>query len=130
MQCRILRSVLNLLRLQRGTTLIETLLALAILGSIGTVYLSAVSTGSHTSARLDKQATAERLVRNQLEEIRGTTYDDTVPYQYPVVDCPAHYSINIDVEPNVDNTLQKITVTVSHQADTFIRINTYKVKQS
>ena len=125
---RLIRGMFTLLEEQKGMTLIDTLVALAILGAIGIAFMNALSTGSRTSGHLDDVATAERLVRNQLEGIRNASYDITAPYEYSIVDHPANYPVSVDVESNGDNTLQDITITVSHEGETLVTLDTFKVK--
>ncbi|MFC1951013.1 Tfp pilus assembly protein FimT/FimU [Chloroflexota bacterium] len=125
---RLIRGMFILLRQQKGMSLIETLLALGILGAIGTVYISAVSTGSRTEDHVDKIATAERLVRNQAEDIKNASFDLVAPYEYLIVDHPIYYSIFVDVEADEDNTLHDITITVDYEGSTLITLDTFKVK--
>lgn len=124
---------------QRGLTLIEALVAVAILGAIGVTFISAVNAGYGSLRVLDEKTQAEALIRSQLDDIRASTYADN----YPVtVDIPYQYSVIIDVEAldtetcvaDVNcNTLQKITVTVSRPIDGGYRpvldVSTYKVKE-
>jgi len=125
---RLIRGMFALLRGQKGMTLIDTLVALGILGAIGIAFMNALSTGSRTSGLLDNVAMAEKLVRNQLEGIRDASYDITAPYEYPIIDHPANYPVSVDVEPNGDNTLQDITITVSHEEGILVTLDTFKVK--
>jgi type II secretory pathway pseudopilin PulG len=118
----------TLLREQKGTSLLETLLAVAILGTIGSVFISALFSGYRTSGNLDEDATIERLARNQLEAIKNASYDITAPYEYPIVEHPAHYPVSVDVESVWDNTRQDITITVSYEGKTLISVDTFRVE--
>ena len=125
---RLIRGMHSLLREQKGMTLIDTLIALGILAAVGIAFMNALSTGSSTSGQINDVAIAERLVRNQLEDIKNASYDVTAPYEYPIIDHPANYPVSVDVEPNGDNTLQDITITVSHEEGTLVTLDTFKVK--
>jgi len=125
---RLIRRIHALLREQKGMTLIDTLVALAILGAVGIAFMNALSAGSSASGQVDEVAMTEKLVRNQLEGIKNASYDITAPYEYPIVDHPANYPVSVDIEPNGDNTLQDITITVSHEGETLITVDTLKVK--
>lgn len=119
---------------QRGFALLEMLMTLALLGIIGTGFMSAVSTASLSTARLDEHVQAVALARSQLEEIKGLPYAGS----YSVtVSPPSPFSVSIQVlviddtncasEGNCD-TLQKITVQVSHPGKTILGLATYKKK--
>ena len=51
--------------------MIEILVAVAILGVIGSVFVSAVGTGLGVVNRIDAQVTAQNLIRTQPESIRA-----------------------------------------------------------
>lgn len=114
MRC-LLKGKLKLLRGQKGVSLIETLIAVAILGLIGAAFLSAVATGSKATGTLDEHVQAESLARSQLEDIKNALYDHTEPIEYPItVTLPPGYLLDITAEAkDADNTIQEITVTVS-----------------
>ena len=59
---------------QRGFALLEMLMTLALLGIIGTGFMSAVSTASLSTTRLDEHVQAVALARSQLEEIKSLPY--------------------------------------------------------
>ena len=124
----IINGFFTLMRRQHGIGLIDILAALAILGAVVSVFLTSLSSGTDTSERLEEATVAEKLVRNQLEEIKNSSYDETVPYEYTVVEHPATYSISVDVVANGDNTLQDITITVSNYEQTVLTLDTIKVK--
>jgi len=106
----------------RGLTLIEVLIALALVGIIAIAFLSALSTASMALILADERATAESLARSQLEYVKNQQYDDiNNPPQYiPLPEIPDGYDIVITAErldPNNDGIanddgIQKITITV------------------
>ena len=66
----------ELKRSQRGFTLIEVILAIALLGIIAVAFLSAMGTGSLSLFIADERATAESLARSQLEYVKNQDYED------------------------------------------------------
>ena len=129
---RLLRRGFTLLRGQKGVSLIEALVAVGLLAAIGGGVAYALFSGFHGSGTVNEYATAERLARTQLEDIRAASYDDTLPLQYSEIDVPTDYSISIDVE-EIDGdpqggVLQKITVTVSYDGQTMIKLDAFKIK--
>ena len=128
-----------------GISLIETLVAVAILAAIGVVFMSAMYTGYRNIGIVDEQQQAEALARSQLEMIKNATYSDTGTY--PVtVSLPTGYSISITVTSptmigTADNytsldelvgypvtTIQEITVSVYHDDKHVLAVACYKVK--
>jgi len=131
---------------QAGISLVETIVAVAILGAIGVTFIAAMSTAYKGVGILDEQQQAEALARSQLEDIKDSPYQDSGVY--PVtVDLPTQYSMTITVTPPTqigtldDNTpleellgvpvttIQEITVSVYHGDKPVLSVACYKVKQ-
>ena len=124
---------------QRGATLVEVLVSLAILGLIVPAFLGAIALGSQATALSDERTTAESLARTQLEVLKGCAYIDYSVEghdDYATVDAPAGYSIDIVVvliDPDTheplggeDKGLQEITVEIYHQTKQVLALTTYK----
>jgi prepilin-type N-terminal cleavage/methylation domain-containing protein len=86
----------------RGFTLIEVLIAIAILGTIAITFLGALSTSSMAFIVADERATAQSLARSQMEYVKNyvqshgsTNYSDTTHQgTYPkITGIPLDYSI-------------------------------------
>ncbi len=118
---------------ETGTTFIETVVALALLGIIAVAFLSGLATTSKASIIADEQATTESLARSQMEWAKNITYVyDTT--EYSSVPIPggsdyAGYSANVTAEPlhNPDDGIQKLTVTVKHYDKEVCQLEGYKV---
>ena len=114
---------------EKGFSLMEVALAMALLGIVAVAYLGALATGSRAIMIADERATAESLARTQMEYVRQQSYDanlDHDPPQYDTIpDIPAGYEINVDaarLDPYVDGTanddgIQSITVVINHIID-------------
>jgi len=63
----------------RGFTLVEVLIALAILGIVAVAFLSALATASTALILADERTTAESLTRAQLEYVKSQPYNSTAP---------------------------------------------------
>ena len=68
---------------EKGFALIETLVALALLGVIAIAFLGGIGTATKATIVADEQTTAESLVRSEIEYVRNCTYQYSTT-QYPV----------------------------------------------
>jgi prepilin-type N-terminal cleavage/methylation domain-containing protein len=84
-------------RRSRGFTLIEVVIAIAILGTIAVTFLGALSTSSLALITADQRATAESLARSQMEFVKNQGYNSTLvggQATYPkILGIPDGYSI-------------------------------------
>ena len=135
----------------RGLSLIEVLIAVALMGIIAIAVLSALSTASAALIVADERATAESLARSQLEYVKNQPYIDyseaghqDYDWICDVIDCPEGYTAEVVAEPidpetgqphpynegegrfEQDDGIQKITVTVSRDGDEVITLEGYK----
>jgi prepilin-type N-terminal cleavage/methylation domain-containing protein len=113
---------------EKGFSLIEVMLAIALLGIIAVAFLGALSTGSKAIIIADERATAESIARSQMEDIKKHDYiyyDVAGHGLYEKITPPSGYDVEFTVvllDPKGDGTanddgIQKITVTVKHPID-------------
>ena len=145
----------SLMKKEKGFTLIEVLVALLILGIIGTGFLMALTIASKAIIIADERTTAESLARSQMEHVKNQDYSTiNVYWDYTVTgsgpsssdppdwwvsapppSVPDGYTVNVSATPLPDPEnpgsdlvgIQKITVVVSHLGDPVITLEDYKV---
>jgi type II secretory pathway pseudopilin PulG len=116
---------------EEGVGLVETLIAVGILGLALTVLLAAVSTGSLAVSRTEERVAAENLARSQLEYTKSQAYL-TPPASYAIVTpSPGGYDVAVEAAsiPDTNSAIEKITVTVSRDGKTLLVVEDYKVNR-
>ncbi len=147
--------MVRLMKSEKGFSLIEVIIAIALLGIIGTAFLGALATASKAMFVSDERATAESLARSQMEYIKKQDYSTiNVDWDYTVTDSGrsssdapdwwldvspggnppllssdyVRYSAEASADEDEANVgLQEITVTVKHDGTTIITLEGYKV---
>ncbi len=110
---------------EKGFTLLETLLALALLGIISACFLGATATTSTARVTADEKASGKVLAESIMETVKkeayAPTYNVTVPSDF------AGYTANLAVVEN--NNIQDITVTVTRRNREVFSLESYKVNR-
>ena len=115
----------SLLRVQKGASLMETTVALAIIGTIGVVFLQALFTISGGTDTHQGRATAASLAQSQVEYVKSTQYLPDGSYDV-VVDLPPGYTVFTEAEVK-EVGKQEIKVTVYHQDNFVLEVTSLKV---
>ncbi|HEY31924.1 MAG TPA: type II secretion system protein [Dehalococcoidia bacterium] len=111
---------------ERGNLLVETLVALALLGIVGVTFLSGVTTATNSRLIADEAVTGRILAESQMENVRKQDY--ALSYDpVPIPDEYAGYSAQIDVDPFRNGSIQKVTVTIRHRNKEVAWLESYKV---
>ena len=118
------------LQSQSGMSLVETVVAIGILGIAITTFVTGLSTGSISVREMERQAITQRLARTQLEYVKSYAFEPGTA-TYPVVSTPEGYtvSVNVTAVTGGDTRIQKITVVVQMEGDDLLSIEDYKVNR-
>lgn len=129
---KLLARVIILVQDQKGLGLVESLVAVAILGSSAVAFAVALSAGSIAVREQEQQVVAQSLVQAQLEYVKSYNYDPEAT-TYPTVGTPEGYSVSVAVgsipESGDDTDIQRITATVSRGGDNILNVEDYKVNR-
>jgi type II secretory pathway pseudopilin PulG len=116
---------------ERGITLVESIVAIAILGGGVLTMVLTMSGGALAVRENDQQAIAQGLARTQLEYVKNCPYAPGAS-TYPAVSAPEGYSISVGVTavPGAAGTdIQKITTSVTRGGVVIMTAEDYKVNR-
>ena len=121
-----------LIKNEKGFSLIEAIIAIAILGILAVAFLSGLATASKAIYIADERATAENLARSQMEYVKEQNY--SIGGSYAIIDLSAYpASYDVDVAANslagALGGIQEIIVTISHHGNEIITLEDYKVNR-
>jgi type II secretory pathway pseudopilin PulG len=115
---------------ERGSLLIQTLVAVALVAILGTTILTALATTSKAVHITDERDIATNLALSQMEILKGQPW----AAQYTPAAIPTEYvgysvKVPIAVESisQRDNNIQKIKITILHYAKEVVTLEGYKV---
>jgi type II secretory pathway pseudopilin PulG len=120
----------RLAAVQAGLGLVETLVAVAILGVTAVTFLTSLSTGTLSVNTLEQQTVGQELARTQMEAIKAADYDMTGVSYSPVV-LPPGYAVSINAVSNIyaDKDIQKIVILITYHSQQITRLEGYKVNR-
>lgn len=112
---------------EAGSSILEVLVALALLGILGTSVVMGLGTVSIVTGSTDERETAKNLAETQLEYVKGEAFaasytPATIPPEY------AGYTAAITAATLQDSNIQKVTVTVRHQGIMITTLEGYKTR--
>ena len=115
---------------ERGFALMETLIAVALLGMTLVVFIAGLSTGLLTTGTADRLSTAHQLARSQIEYTKNGVYS-AAPFSYPTVTPPNGYAVTSAASTisGSNAALELITVQVSKGGNVVYALEDYKVNR-
>jgi len=118
------------LRNQVGSIFLETVIAVGILGTILSVSIHVLATGSRGVSTVEAMNTAQSIARSQMEYVRGLSYCPP-PCSYSTIDVPAPYMVTAEAQPYIesDPNLEYVVVTVHREGKTLTRLKEIRVNR-
>lgn len=123
-----LNNFIRCFRDEAGFSLVESLVAVAILGVSLTALISNLSVGSLAVNLQNESTLAQQLAQTQMETIKAAAYDSTGA-SYTLISSPEGYAVSVNTDSAIysNSHIQKITVNVAHDGVTVITLEDYKV---
>ena len=103
-------------RNERGISILEELISLALIALALTIFLGGLSVGSAGVGTVHKRVSSENLARAGLEHIKNVPYKtEAGAYEYDILEVPVDavpgYSLMVAAQ-TLETNLQLITITV------------------
>jgi prepilin-type N-terminal cleavage/methylation domain-containing protein len=112
---------------EKGNSLIEVIVALALLGTISVLFLGGVVNSSNARVTADGRASAKILAESIIDSVKkmpyDTSYNVTIPAEFST------YSANLTVASMSNGNIQKLTVVISHLHKAVLTLEDYKVNR-
>ncbi len=130
---------MSFLKSERGVTLVEELVTVAIIAMGIVILVVMITTGVIGVRQIDDKVRAETLARSQLELIKDAPYHpDPISSPYPAVSAMPGYTVSLVIEywnaatSSFSSTLrndglQRITVIVQSGGNTPVQTAAFKV---
>lgn len=115
---------------ERGLMLVETVFAIAIVGTLLATAAGAISVSARTLDLAGERTTASWIATSQAEFVRATGFVATGG-AYPNIDTPAGYSVTNSTSAFIggDAAIQNVTVTVSRNGQVILTRQIVKVNR-
>ena len=126
-----LHKKMNVLRDERGFTLVEALVGIIIIAIAFTAILAALSTAVMATNKADKRFTAKNLALSQIEYTKAQAFQIAPATYDPFTPIPGGYTVATEASPidGYDDDLQKIVVTVSYEGEVVQLLEDLKVNR-
>ncbi|MGC9399081.1 MAG: type IV pilus modification PilV family protein [Anaerolineae bacterium] len=111
---------------ERGDSLLELLIAIAIISLALVVFITSLSTGALGVGYNARRTRALTLATSQLEAVKAAAYD--AGGAYATIAAPDGYTILLDTAV-ISTGLQQVTATVLYNGDVLVSISNYKVNR-
>jgi type II secretory pathway pseudopilin PulG len=121
-------NAMRFLKNEKGVALIETIIAIALLGIIGGTMLAGMSGVYKTTPVANELDIGKSLAQSQMEYVLQDEY--RLSYTpAPIPSTYGDYTATIDTDSFRDGNIEKITVTIFHQGKEVSGLEAYKVNR-
>jgi len=120
--------LIKTIKSEKGFSLIETLIGLSIMGIIAIGFLGALQATAKINYMTDEEVSAKIIAESQMECVKIQDYAPS----YTAAVIPAEYTgytADIGAEYLRNSSIQKITVTISHNGREITELESYNVSR-
>jgi prepilin-type N-terminal cleavage/methylation domain-containing protein len=113
------------MKCEKGSTLLEVLVALALLGIISVLFLSGVANSSTARVAADERVSAKILAESLMDNIKKQGYESS--YNIAIPSEFAGYTANLTVESMANGHIQRLSITTRHLNHDVLTLESFKV---
>ena len=117
-----------MMKSEKGTSLIETIMAVVILGIISASFLGGLATTSSARATNEERTAAKILAETIMEKIKTDNF--TPSYNVTIPDEFAGYSATVNATTQRNGNIQIINITIQHRDHDVLTLESYKVDRT
>jgi prepilin-type N-terminal cleavage/methylation domain-containing protein len=110
---------------EKGFSLIEVIVALALLGIISIPFLGATATTTSSRVTAEERASAKILAESLMDTVKKLPYASSYDSSITIPSEFAGYTATCTVK-NMSN-IQKLTISVQHHGRSILKLENYKV---
>ena len=116
------------MKCEKGSTLLEVLVALALLGIISVLFLSGVANSSTARVAADERVSAKILAESLIDNIKKQGYESSASsYNMTIPDGFTGYTANLTVESMANGHIQRLSITIRHLNHDMLTLESFKV---
>jgi prepilin-type N-terminal cleavage/methylation domain-containing protein len=124
--------VKNNMKKQKGMSLLEVLVSLALLGIISVLFLSSAANSAHSRFQADERTSAKTLAESVIEAVKKADYSSNYTAAVDEATAPDEYqgySVDLTAAFMESPDLQKITVDIYHGARKVLTLENLKANR-
>ena len=115
------------MKYEKGSSFLEVLVALALLGIISVLFLGSVSNSSSARVNADTHVSSKILAESLMDDIKkqnyAPSYNFTIPPEFP------DYTANLTVESIGNGNIQKLSIIIDHFNREVFTLESFKVER-
>jgi prepilin-type N-terminal cleavage/methylation domain-containing protein len=119
--------LMPMLKTEKGSTLIEILVGIALLGVISVAFLTSLTAASGSLIGTQEHAAAQNIAQSQMEHVKQQLFAASYNPE-PLPETYADFSVVINTVPVGDGAVQKIMITVARLGNTVSTLEGYKAR--
>ena len=112
---------------EKGSTFIEILVSLALMGTIAVLFLQGAMSSANARVQADERASAKVLAESIIDTVKkmdyASTYEVSIPPGYP------GYTASLTAAYLDSSDIQQLTVVISHEGREILTLENYKVNR-
>jgi len=116
-----------MIKSEKGNSLIEVLVALALLGTVSVLFLGGAASSTDARVNVDTRSTAKILAESIIDSVKKMDYDTS--YNITIPNGFATFSANLTVDSMANGNIQELTVTVSRFGNQILQLQDYKMNR-